>query len=155
MCSNKWGEEVAILISIKLEPLKRSCISLPMKMVLSTSFYFLWCFPGVCSMSRKLLCTLQTCSWKPLVIGVFLRWIRLTHDRVKQFHYWLANFCCHRNLTPTCFVNFTMATVLCPWWKSIILQSCLDCLEFRVYLAIRLNHCQSEQNFISAPIDFS
>ena len=37
MCSNKRGEEVAIFdSSIKLEPLKRSCVSLPIIILLST-----------------------------------------------------------------------------------------------------------------------
>ena len=37
MCSNKLGEEVAIFdSSIKLEPLKHSCVSLPIITVFST-----------------------------------------------------------------------------------------------------------------------
>lgn len=151
MCSNKRGEEVAIFdSSIKLEPLKRSCVSLPIIILLSTFWdvfqeFVLWV--------ANFFVLFKLVHGKLWVIGVFLRWIRLTQDRVKQFYYSLANFCCHGNLTPTCFVNFTMATVLRPWWKSIILQSLFR--VFWVYFAIRLNHFQSEKHFISAPIDFS
>ena len=104
MCSNKRGEEVTIFdSSIKLAPLKRSCVSLPIIILLSTFWdvfqeFVLWV--------ANFFVLFKLVHGNLWVIGVFLRWIRLTHDRVQQFHYSLANFCCHGNLTPTCFCEF-------------------------------------------------